>query len=286
MATITGTSAADSLIAVSSNPGDFILGLGGNDTITGGPGLDTLAGNENNDLIRSKGLGDFFLGGQGEDTLIGESETADDVIYGNKGADLIIGSPLGSNAIYGGQDNDTIYSLGNDLVNGEFGNDFIYSNGISTVFGGGAGSVSGVFDGDDTLVAGAGNQVIVAGTGRDQIIFQSAIRRNVSGKDVVEGGYGGSDIVRNLSIGNQISLSGLVSGDTIEFVAANADPNNSGGVLINFLGSASGQTITVENLSLNQLIASSSNFIRINNIAVNAANLVPSPGSDFLRFTV
>jgi Ca2+-binding RTX toxin-like protein len=123
MATINGT---DNLIAINSDPGDFILGLGGNDTFTGGPGIDTLAGNEGNDLIRSKGKGDLFLGGQGDDTLIGESDTAQEALYGNKGADLIISSPLGGNVMYGGQGNDTIYSLGNDFANGDLGDDIYY----------------------------------------------------------------------------------------------------------------------------------------------------------------
>jgi len=285
MATISGTSQADNLFATNANPGDFILGLGGNDTIIGGVGLDTLAGNENNDQLRSRGQGDFLLGGQGEDTLIGESNTADDVIFGNKGADLIISSPLGVNAIYGGQENDTIYSLGNDLVNGDLGSDLVYSTGLSIIFGGGAGSTPGLFDGNDTLVGGIGNQVLVGGAGNDLLLFQPLSRKTIVGKEVTEGGYGGADTIRNLSIGNQISLSGLASGDIVEFFAANADPNNTG-VLINLLGSNAGQTIVVENVTLNQLIAVDSNFLRINNILVNTVNLLPNPGVDSLRFVV
>jgi Ca2+-binding RTX toxin-like protein len=285
MATISGTAEADSLFATSLNPGDFILGLGGNDTIIGGVGLDTLSGNQDNDLLRSRGQGDFLLGGQGEDTLIGESNTAGDVIYGNKGADLIISSPLGTNAIYGGQDDDTIYSLGNDLVNGDLGSDLIYSSGLSTIFGGGAGSSIGIFDGNDTLVGGIGNQILVGGTGNDLFLFQPLSRKTVLDKEVTEGGYGGADTIRNLSTGNLISLLGLSTGDVVEFFAPNADPSNNG-VLINLLGSSAGQSITVENLSLNQLVATNSNFLRINNILVNAASLVPNPGNGSLRFVV
>jgi len=286
MATITGTAGNDNLIATTLDPGDFILGLGGNDTITGGPGLDTLSGNEGNDLIRSRGKGDLFLAGQGEDTLIGESDTAQEALYGNKGADLIISSPLGGNVAYGGQGNDTIYSLGNDFANGDLGDDIIFSNGFSTLFGGGAASTPGVFDGNDTLVAGIGNQVLVGNTGNDVILFQPAVRRSVFGKDVVEGGFGGVDIVRNLSPGNVISINGLVRGDVVEVVSASNNPNTSDGLFINLNGSAAGQVMIVEGFSLNQLISTSANFLSVNNILVNSANLVPNASGDILRFTV
>lgn len=271
MAFIQGTSGADTFSATSAE-GDFIIGLQGNDTINGGPGVDTLNGNENDDVLLGSGNDNLF-GGQGNDTIFASNIQANDTLSGNKGNDLLIGSTAESPGVvmFGGQGNDTLYGQNAGLLFGDLGDDLLFSNGNTTLVGGGANSTLGLNDGNDTLVGGAGSQLMIGGAGGDKTyVFQPAVNKTIGGRSVVEGGFGGLDVIRGFRSGagnDVISFRGLVSGDIMTLININA------GMAISFQESpdssaARGQAIVVEGANFNVLLGSQSGDLLVNGTAV------------------
>jgi Ca2+-binding RTX toxin-like protein len=134
---ITGTNGDDDLKAsnLASIKTNKILGLGGNDKLTGDSvAADTLDGGAGDDLIR--------------DANTNNSDTSNDLLIGGDGNDTIFSS--------GGEGNDTISGLGgDDSLDGGRGAD---------VIDGGAGNdrIAG-FDGHDTLTGGDGADTFVFG---------------------------------------------------------------------------------------------------------------------------
>ena len=131
-ATLLGGAGDDILDASEFSGFVYILGMAGNDQLTGG-----LAG----DLI-SGGVGDDVLdGGNGNDSL-----------FGMEGDDTLKGS-FGDDSLDGGDGDDGIAgSFGNDLIFGQMGKD--------TLLGG---------DGSDILLGGGGRDTVIGGSGSDQV---------------------------------------------------------------------------------------------------------------------
>ncbi|MEG4633613.1 cadherin-like domain-containing protein [Microcoleus sp. AR_TQ3_B6] len=101
-----GTSSAIVNVAVGRNQ----MGTGGNDTLTGTAGDDSLNGGNGNDRL---------IGNAGNDTLIGGNGS--DLLFGNAGNDLLNGDN-GSDTLRGG--------LGNDTLTGGNGPDiFVFASG-------------------------------------------------------------------------------------------------------------------------------------------------------------
>lgn len=143
LATVFG--GADTLTA-SDTPGAVLLGLDGDDvltggsvhnylrggagadTIRGGAGYDDVNGNQGDDVIDGgAGGNDWLLGGQGNDQIAASS--GDVIINGNLGADTVAGG-AGADVVRGGQ--------ANDLMNGGGGNDQMYGDrGDDAIAGGG-----------------------------------------------------------------------------------------------------------------------------------------------------
>jgi hypothetical protein len=96
--TVTGTSADDTIDCTNASPGEWILGLDGNDTITGGPGVDYVEGNAGNDTLTGSAGDDTLLAGSGNDTL-----------SGGVGNDTLLAQPsdAGADTLNGDADNDT-----------------------------------------------------------------------------------------------------------------------------------------------------------------------------------
>ncbi len=262
---------------VTNAGGESVRGFGGSDTLIGGPGNDTLSGNEGDDIIVGSG-NDFLSGGQGNDAVIASNSATGDVLYGNKGTDILIGSAAGGVLMFGGKGNDLIYageidtvtSAGGDLIFGDLGDDLIFSNGNGTLTGGGVASFPDINDGNDTLVGGFGNQLLASSSGEDTFLFQSAVSRVIGGRTVLEGGYGGQDVIRNFKSGgtgnDKIVFRDLVSGDTVKIADLGAN-----GSAISLSGSVPG-LIIVEGTALSNLLTSGNNDITVNGTVIDFSN--------------
>jgi Ca2+-binding RTX toxin-like protein len=106
---------------------NFPLGvwmLAGNDTVNGSTANDLVYGNEGEDVIRDYvGGNDSLLGGKGKD-LLGGGE-GNDSLSGGQDADLLIGS-AGNDILLGGRGNDVLFSgSGNDTLVGGLGRDLL-----------------------------------------------------------------------------------------------------------------------------------------------------------------
>ena len=151
--------------------GVTILGLGGNDNITGGKAADLLSGDDGNDTILGGDRGDLVIGGGGNDSLLGEAGA--DLVIAGDGDDQIFGG-LSDDVLFGGGGADSVFGeAGDDLAFGGAGNDSIEGAGGDDLLSGGADS--------DTLLGGDGDDLLAGGTGAD-------ILKGGTGDDWVDGG--------------------------------------------------------------------------------------------------
>jgi Ca2+-binding RTX toxin-like protein len=122
-------------------PACYILGGGGNDTITGGDAADTITGSAGKDIIYGGEGDDRLAGGGGHDILVGMNGR--DRLYGDAGNDQLKGGG-GVDRLYGGEDH--------DILVGESSADKMYGEG-----------------GNDTLVGGNGTDLLNGGVGLDYL---------------------------------------------------------------------------------------------------------------------
>lgn len=124
--------------------GIAIDALGGDDSVYGGAGADTIDGGTGNDRIEGRAGADTIFGGTGDDTIVGydsanmaaggiiagSDDGSADYIDGGDGNDIIAGG-AGNDTLIGGADRDTIIGgAGNDVLTGGLGNDiFMYTPG-------------------------------------------------------------------------------------------------------------------------------------------------------------
>jgi len=207
--TLAGGAVADKLFGGNGNDTittgagkDYADGGAGSDTITGGSGNQTLSGGGGNDTIISgvdtvSGARHFTYGGDGNDSMTGTSlSTGFNYLYGGTGRDTII-SGIGTNQVHGDAGDDSLTGgIGNQSLYGDIGNDVI-SAGTDTIAGdkhfvyGGAGADSldaigssglNVLNGglgDDTLVGStAGHDTMVGGAGTNVITGNSGNHAN------------------------------------------------------------------------------------------------------------
>ena len=155
-----------------------IIGGPGEDQIDGGRGDDWIYGNDGNDRLDGGAGRDHVYGGPGEDIIHGG--TGQDDLFGDEDADFIIagvsidGGDLDVlNKILGGDGRDTIYGdSGRDEVDGGQGDDEIFGLG-----------------GDDTLAGGDGNDVIFGGDGGDKITGGWGADTIYAGTDATDDGH-------------------------------------------------------------------------------------------------
>jgi Ca2+-binding RTX toxin-like protein len=134
-----------------------LLGLAGNDSITGSVSPEIINGNQGDDLIFGQGGADTLYGGQNNDTLYGGDD--DDLLFGNKDNDRIDGG-LGNDNLFGGQ--------GDDFIIGNSGNDQIFGD-----------------LGNDTLTGGAGQDTLTGGDGADVFTLEEYAGATATTADVI-----------------------------------------------------------------------------------------------------
>ena len=114
--TVTGTSADDTIDCTNASPGKWILGLDGNDTITGTAFNDTIIGGNGNDTITGGPGVDYLEGNAGNDTLTGSAGndtllagSGNDTLSGGVGNDTLLAQPsdAGADTLNGDADTDT-----------------------------------------------------------------------------------------------------------------------------------------------------------------------------------
>jgi Ca2+-binding RTX toxin-like protein len=290
MAVFTGTNANDSYLATTE--GDNARGLRGDDTLTGNVGRDTLNGNSDNDILfadsltQTAGGNDSLFGGQGSDTLVGARfGFSADSLGGNRDADLLVASTNGGNTLFGGQGNDTIYgSVANaNTMNGDIGDDVIIAgNGSDRMLGA---------DGNDTLIGGRGNNDMFGEAGNDQFQFFTAVPQDLvafTGAEQVvrsRGGFGGSDTIFDFATGDTVSISQLDRNATVT-----VETNSAGAAVITIAGTASdgtpaNQTITVVDVTKDQLLAPGAQLLAINGSFITTNDTV-NTGDGKSTFTV
>ena len=121
--TVTGTSGDDTIDCTNASPGKWILGLDGNDTITGTAFDDTIIGGNGNDTITGGPGVDYIEGNAGNDTLTGSAGndtliagTGNDTLSGGLGNDTLLATPAdaGADGLFGDADLDTCVSAASD----------------------------------------------------------------------------------------------------------------------------------------------------------------------------
>ncbi len=184
----TGSHVFQSVVTLTFQSIENVLGAGGNDVFSGTEADNFLAGNDGADTLRGRGGDDVLSGGNQSDVLDGGAGA--DVLAGGSGADTINGeagidtiSAAGDVAgvtvhLAGGwgQDGwgtyDTLSGL-EDVVGSAF-NDTLVGNSVGNGIVGGAGDDWMVgLGGDDLLEGGLGINVMIGGDGVDLASYAS-----------------------------------------------------------------------------------------------------------------
>ncbi|USQ97609.1 hypothetical protein [Caulobacter sp. RL271] len=159
---------------------DNILGGDGNDTLDGGAGADHIAGGLGSDVIRGGDGDDDLYAGLDFNNVSGDANAVD-VIYGDAGADRIVGVPGVRGEFHGGDGNDSIYGSGQ--LFGDAGDDSLQAGDAGAVIHGG--------DGADQIHGGAGPATIYGDAGADSIY--GSMRADVIYADLGDNYVYGSD---------------------------------------------------------------------------------------------
>ncbi|TAN52739.1 MAG: DUF2974 domain-containing protein [Methylococcaceae bacterium] len=163
---------------------NLFIGGNGNDTYIGGTGMAIAVGGDGDDTLVGGGVGSILLGGQGNDTLVGGSGTS--TLIGGEGQGTV------DTADYSAQNgaitllrSNASSKLNNYVVRKSNGQDLLYSleSVIATRF-------------NDTLIGGAGTDILDAGSGDDTLI-------GGGGVDTLMGGAG-ADTFKSMGEGSVI----------------------------------------------------------------------------------
>ena len=200
----------DDVLTIEGSLGRTLIGLEGNDLLTGGAGDDTLMGSEGNDTLRGAEGNDRIFGDAGNDFLNGND--GDDTLFGNAGNDFFVGIG-GTDSIHGGDgiDTNSFQGIGSGVTatiqadnsgtasHGQIretftgienltGSDFddvlsVFTNRNTVVRGRGGNDILTSSAGNDFLVGGFGNDILRGGAGNDRILGNE-------GNDRLNGGTG------------------------------------------------------------------------------------------------
>lgn len=191
---------------------DFLGGgIGGDDTLRGGDGHDTISDHTGQNYLRGDGGDDYITGGDGFDDINGNMGR--DTIYGGLGDDWVVGGK-DDDRLYGQQGSDLIYgNIGADICDGEDGADTLRGGQDTDTISGG--------NGDDWLFGDRGSDCLSGGSGAD--IFNLSIgygldrvgdfsvaqgdRVRVEGRSDFTVQQVGFDVVVDLGAGDQLVLS-------------------------------------------------------------------------------
>jgi Ca2+-binding RTX toxin-like protein len=154
---------------------DYILALGGADTLNGGGGNDRLYGGSGADTIRGGEGSDILDGGDDLQLVATDSDNSIDHLFGEAGNDTLRGKAgddvldggIGADNLYGGDGHDTLFSNSND------GPSYLVETLADVAREDGGGVMDGGA-GNDTIVTShdfSGTMTIIGGSGTDTLAF-------------------------------------------------------------------------------------------------------------------
>lgn len=229
--------------------------LSDDDEIHGGNGSDILYGDKG--AMTASGGKDVIYGDAGDDFVNGDG--GNDTLYGNYGMDVLYGG-AGDDTLDGGAGDDFVFgkngeigykALSKESVNKWVGegrgsdSDFVAAYGdmlrvAEQHFGIGSNSKYGQDDGDDTIIAGEGNDFVDGQTGNDvyKIYFQGGNKK--SRTNVMDSGNDSFDKINVFGTENDENVVISVSDDGLAKIATR---KNEKGVVtelerVNFWGNA------------------------------------------------
>ena len=176
---------------------DTLIAGGGNDTALGGDGNDSIVGDVGNDSLNGGAGIDSLYGGIGNDTLNGLS--GDDVMDGGAGNDEYYVGQVGDTIIElagGGTDlvrssvDFSLAATGNVLENLTLSGAAINGTGnaaANVINGSGLDNFLDGLNGNDTILAGGGNDTVNGGNAHDSIVGDL-------GNDSLNGGFGNDSL--------------------------------------------------------------------------------------------
>jgi Ca2+-binding RTX toxin-like protein len=182
------------------------LVFGGNVTMNGGAGSDTIIGSNSPNTISADALfagNNVLFGGIANDSISGG--LGNDIIHGGPGDDTLYAGPGGDNVLLGGAGNDVLNdSIGNDTLHGGPGNDTLYgTNGNDVLLGNAGDDYIASYGGNDTVIGGGGNDTLFSYdnngneflAGDDEAyLLPAGITPPVAGNDSILGGTGNDTI--------------------------------------------------------------------------------------------
>ena len=215
-------------LPVNGTPGDDVITLTGDGSVSTGKGNDKVYGSDGNNKISTGSGNDKAYGGGGSDRI--NTGTGSDTAKGGGGSDILFmaagddraGGGLGADIIYGGD--------GNDKLSGGAGRDRIYGGRDDDVLIGGAGNdklyagdaygkhvnVDSDYevrdevhigndmlhggDGNDTFYAGNGANTVYGGDGDDTItaLFTINTAAGIGDDDAYDGGAGNDTLILDI----------------------------------------------------------------------------------------
>ncbi len=185
---------ATGLVLTGNELNDYIVGLGGNDTLNGNDGNDALAGGAGNDMLNGGNGNDVLNGQAGADLMSGGA--GNDTYYVDNAVDKVFEAVGGGSdtvfayvnyALQAGQEVEFLRAnagaTGLTLTGNEFANTIVGLTGNDALNGG---------DGNDTLNGGDGNDALAGGNGNDTINGGNGddISNGQAGADLMSGGAG------------------------------------------------------------------------------------------------
>jgi Ca2+-binding RTX toxin-like protein len=129
----------DDTITILGFTDDSLMGLGGQDTLSGGDGIDFIFGGTGDDLLIGGNQPDFLFGDAGNDTLIGG--LGHDILFADNEGGMADDSTHNVNLLLGLAGDDTLFgALGRDSLDGGDGNDVLNLASSGDFVTGGAGA--------------------------------------------------------------------------------------------------------------------------------------------------
>jgi len=202
---------------VGGQAGNVVIAVGTDiENAVSGTGSDSITGNALNNSLAGGGGDDTIMGGQGADTITDPWGTH--YLRGEDGNDSIVGG-VGFDDINGNKGDDTVDGGlgGNDWLVGGQGDDLIIAHVSRNILYGNLG--------DDTLMAGSGGELMRGGQGNDSMAGGAGADwiSGDRGNDTLSGG-GGADTFHTFSgagIDRVLDFS-LAEGDRVQVDAGTA----------------------------------------------------------------